>query len=196
MTCLVDQEFIRTACEAAAIGGFTGRVWLINFDQWADATLTEGTDGEITAIVLTNTGDRAYRIETARGSGTFAQTFTKNANGVSGYVHQATINIGDLGQAMKNSIDTLVNVNRVVLIMETDNKAEGSSATKSPPYVVYGSTSGLELVTNENNPTDQATSGLQVVTLATPVNSQLEQKQPKNVIMDEADIITLETPIA
>lgn len=195
LACEFDQAFTRTACESASIGGFTGRAWLINWDQWVQATLTEDATG-ITAITLANTGDQAYRVETARGSGVFAQTFTKNANGVSGYNHQVTLNIPTLAQAMKDAIDTLVNVNRVVVIIETDNFAEGSSATASPPYVVYGEKSGLELVTNEVNPTDQATSGLQVLTLGTPVNSQLEQKQPKNVIMDEADIITLETPVA
>jgi len=196
--CDWGSEFIPTSCTDYAIGGTTGRVWLINKADWGTATITEGATGEITAIALTTVASEAYRLECPRGSLTTDTPVTPNAGGIGGFTHTINAVIPDMTQAMKNSISSLVNQNLVIAIVETQAPKPATSGTgdvKSPPYVVFGDTSGLELTTSGMNLADQATGGSISITLTSPANSQLELNLPKNVDMSTADIIALETPV-
>ena len=196
--CNWNQDFIPTNCQDYAIGGATGRVWIINKDAWDNATITTGTDGEITGITLTRTGDQSYKIETTRGSITTDSPVTQNAGGISGFTHTLNMVIPEMSQKMKNSISSLVNVNLAVVIVETQAPkpaTSGTGDTKSPPYLVFGDTNGLELSTSGLNLGDQATGGSVTITLTSPAASQLELNLPVNTDMSTADIEAIETPV-
>lgn len=196
--CDWNAEVIPASCTDYAIGGLTGRMWLINKDAYDNATITSGADGEITGIALTGTGTEAYRVECPRGSISADSPVTLNPGGIGGFTHTVNAVITDMSQAMKNSIASLVNQNLVVAILETQAPkpaTSGTGDTKSPPYVLFGDTSGLELSTSGMNLADQATGGSISITLTSPTTSQLELNIPKNVDMSTADILALETPV-
>lgn len=198
MACTWDHTFEPTNCQDFAVGGATGRMWIINKDQWDNATIVTGTDGEITSITLTGTGSQAYVFDTARGSITTDSPVTLNAGGISGFTHTLNAIYPDMSQKMKNSLASLVNLNLVVAIVETQAPkpaTSGTGDTKSPPYLLFGDTNGLELSTTGLNLGDQATGGSITATLTSPGTSQLELNYPLNVDMSTADIEALETPV-
>ena len=200
--CKFGNELIRANCQDVAVGGNTGRVWVIDQDWWLAAVggggVTVGTDGEITAIALTaaGSGARAWRIETALSSVITGNAFTKNNPGQSGYTHLVSLNISDLSMKMKNAVDATTNFARVVVIVETNAPKGGVTDSKSPPYILFGDKQGLELSAADTNLNDQAIGNAQNITWSTPTaGAQLETSQPVNVPMTTEAIILLETPV-
>ena len=51
MSCKINIGLIPSDCQDISVGGVTGRFWLIPQADFLAATLTKGSDNEITAIV-------------------------------------------------------------------------------------------------------------------------------------------------
>ena len=103
--------------------------------------------------------------------------------------------IPDLSMAQKNSLSALLNQGRVLAIVETQAAkpaASGGGDTTSPPYILLGERSALEMSATESNLNDQASGNGISFTITTPTNSQLELNYPTNVDMSTADIEALE----
>ena len=200
MSCKVNLGLIPANCEDLSVGGLTGRIWLIPQDDYLAAAVTEGSDLEITAIVpatLDAVGDQfAYRFEVPPKSIVTGNAFTSNA-GVSGLTHLITALVSDLSMAQKNSLKSLFNTGRALVIAETQGAKIASPADgKSPPYILYGKGSGLELSATDTNLADQASGNGLLITLTTPTNSRLELNFPTNVQMTTAAVEALEAPRA
>ena len=52
MPCRINLGLIPANCQDFAVGGFSGRFWIINKSEWDAATLVTGTDGEISQDTL------------------------------------------------------------------------------------------------------------------------------------------------
>lgn len=195
MPCRIDVGLIPATCQDFAVGGFSGRFWIINKSEWDAATLVVGTDGEITAItpVAPAVGEQfAYRFQVPPSSMISGNAFTSNA-GVSGVTHLITAFISDLSMEQKNSLASLFNIKRALIIVETQAaKLAVPAESKSPPYILYGTESGLEMSSSETNLADQATGNGILATFTTPTSSRLELNFPTNVQMTTAAIETLE----
>ena len=195
MSCKINTDFIPAACSDIAIGGDTGRFWLINFNRFLAATITKGVNGEITNIVAPPlvTGEQfAYSFETPSKSITTGNAFSGN-NGISGLTHLFSSFIADLSMEQKKSLSTLINIGFAVVIVETQaEKLAVPIDSGSPPYILYGEHSGLEISVTDTNLSDQAVGNGIQLTLTTPANGRLETNYPVNVIMTTSAIELLE----
>ena len=193
MSCLLTQNLIISDCKAIPQGGLTGRIWLGNFTTFKESTLTLGSDGEITAIAPESGETLLYRIEVPnRGALSVETPFQANEDGVSGVQHVVNLLISDLSMAMKNSLATLLNFNKVIAIVETDDyNIGGDGDTAKPAYVLFGISKGL-VATNFNNQLNDASKGGAIqLTLTTPIGVELNQAT--NVDMTKAEIEALES---
>lgn len=195
MSCKINIGLIPASCQDISVGGVTGRFWLIPQADFLAATLTKGGDNEITAIVPVAPPSGfafAYRFEVPPKSIVTGNAYTGNA-GVSGLSHLFTALVSDMSMAQKNSLAALFNTARALVIVETQAvKAAVPADSVSPPYLLYGERSGLEMSATETNLADQAAGNGIMVTLTTPANSQLELNYPTNVIITTAAVEALE----
>ena len=195
MSCKINIGLIPSDCQDISVGGVTGRFWLIPQADFLAAALTKGSDNEITAIVPVAPPSGfafAYRFEVPPRSIVTGNAFASNA-GISGLNHLFTALVADMSMAQKNSLSSLINFQRCLAIVETQApKIAVPVDSESPPYLLYGERSGLEMSATETNLGDQATGNGIMITLNTPVNSQLELNYPTNIIMTTAAVEALE----
>jgi len=195
MPCKINKGLIPANCQDFAVGGLSGRFWVINKSDWDAATLVLGSDNEITDItpVAPASGEAfAYRFQVPPKSMATGNAMTSN-NGVSGLTHSVTALIADLSMGMKNSLAALFNIKRCLIIVETQApKLAVPAESKSPPYILYGTESGLEMSSVDTNLSDQAVGNGELAVFSTPTNSRLELNFPTNVQMTTADIEALE----
>jgi hypothetical protein len=195
MSCKINIGLVPSDCQDISVGGVTGRFWLIPQADYLAATITKGTDNEITAIVPVAPPSGfafAYRFEVPPRSIVTGNAFASNA-GISGLNHLFTALVADMSMAQKNSLAALFNTARALVIVETQApKITVPADDESPPYLLYGERSALEMSATETNLGDQATGNGIMITLTTPTNSQLELNYPTNVIMTTAAVETLE----
>ena len=196
MTCLLTQNLIPTDCQDVPQGGLTGNVWIGNFSDLKNSTLTLGSDGEITDIVpLAGGVTLLFRIVGTPGSVIPSTPFVRNDVGVSGVQHVLSFLVADNSMAMKNSLASLYNFNKAFAIVETDDFVSGSSAdSKAPAYVMYGIERGLNITNQEGALNDPAMGGAQQITLTSAHGVELNQ--PTNVILTQTAIIALESAAA
>ncbi len=195
MSCKIVIGLIPSDCQDISVGGVTGRFWIIPQADFLAATLVKGSDNEITDITPVappSTFAFAYRFEVPPKSLITGNAFTSNA-GISGLTHLFTALVSDGSMAQKNSLASLFNTARALILVETQApKLAVPADGVSPPYLLYGERSGLEMSATEQNLADQATGNGMMITLTTPTNSQLELNYPTNVQMTTADIELLE----
>ena len=195
MSCKINTGLIPASCSDIAIGGDTGRFWLINFSRFLESTITKGVNGEITNIVAPPlvTGEQfAYRFETPPKSITTGNAFS-GTNGISGLTHLFSSFVADLSMEQKNSLSALITKGLGIVIIETQApKIAVPVDSGSPPYILYGEHSGLEISVTDTNLSDQVVGNGIQLTLTTPANGRLETNYPVNVIMTTSAIELLE----
>ena len=191
----ITQGLIPINSQDVAIGGLTGRFWLINEADYRKAVITEA-DGEITAIapgVLAAGEQFAYRFVVPPNSMATGNALTVN-DSYSGLTHSVTAFLGDLSSLQKTSLANCLNFNRVKIIVETQGVQGSPGGTnKSPQYVLSGKVLGLEMTVTETNLGDQATGNGHLLTFTSPSKSRLELEFPTNIQMDTGEIEILET---
>jgi hypothetical protein len=170
--CKIDIGFAPADCFDLGVGGVTGNMYLINYDDWKTATITRDVDGTITDVVLTTVGAAAFKYELTRGGSVPATPFTKNNGGKSGFAHAVVSFIPSRLQAIKAEFAKLANFNRVIAILVMDSNVAVSE--------VYGDESGLELTAFDETPGDPAKGGGIQPTLGTPTDTTLETLPPVN----------------
>lgn len=196
MSCRLSEALILSNCKDFAVGGNTGRIWIINRADWLAATVTVETGGEISAIVPVSpeVGEQfAYRYEVPQASIITGYPLTHNT-GISGLLHSVTFLRSDMSMAMKDAFASFININRCLIIVETQAiKAAVPAESKSPPYILFGLDYGLSLSALDGNLSDQASGGSPIVTLSTPPEGGgLELAEPTNLQLTTAEIVTLE----
>ena len=151
------------------VGGVSGDVYLINYKDWLNATVTKDADGTITAIALTGTGNKAVKYQLPRGASVLNTPLTVNNGGKSGFTHSVQMFIPTKLQALKKEIAGLANYGRVVALVVIDSSVVAN---------VYGQDVGLSLTAYEEANNDPAKGGGLDVTLATPADVTMENLPP------------------
>lgn len=172
MPCKIDIGFSPADCFDLGIGGVTGNMYLINFDDWKSATITRSVDKTITDVVLTTVGASAFKYELTRGGAAPASPETVNNGGKSGFAHSVVSFIPTREQAIKTEFAKLANFSRVIAILVMDDNKVVSE--------VYGDEAGLVLTAFDETPGDPAKGGGIQPTLGTPADTTLETLPPVN----------------
>ncbi len=197
MPCKINKGLIPSNCTDISTGGVTGKFWLINQSRYLEAVIAEGTSSEIITITAgsLDPGEQfIYRFQVPPKSIITGNAYSSN-NGVSGLIHLFTALISDMSMDQKNSLSSLFNMGRCLVIAETQAPKKTIPADdESPPYLLYGKRSGLEISNTDTNLSDQAAGNGILITLTTPTNSQLELNYPTNIQMTTTAIEALEAP--
>lgn len=165
-TCEITSDFLPADCIDLESGGVSGDLYLINWNDWLTATKTvDGVTKEISAITITNTGNRAYKYELTRGASVVTSPLTVNNGGKSGYLHTILTFIPTKDQAVKAELTKLINFGRVVAIVVLDSSVVAN---------VYGNDVGLAMTAFEEAPNDPAKGGGLQPTFSTPADTTLE----------------------
>lgn len=192
MACTLTKNLIITDCKTIPLGGLTGRVWLGNFSDFKGSTLTLGADGEITAIAPTVGATLLYRFEMPQGAVSMDTPFQANEDGISGMQHVLNMLVADQSMEMKNSLASLVNFNKVIAIVETNDFGIGGDGdTAKPAYVLLGKDKGLVATNLSNQLNDPSKGGAIQLTLTTARGVELTL--PTNLDMTKAEIEALES---
>ena len=170
--CIINIGFSPADCFDLGVGGVTGNMYLINYDDWKSAAITRDADKTITDVVLTTLGSKAVKYELTRGGSVPATPLTVNNGGKSGFAHAVVSFIPSREQAIKTEISKLTNFNRVIAILVMDDNKVVSE--------VYGDDSGLVLTAFDETPADPAKGGGIQPTLGTPADVSLETLPPVN----------------
>ena len=172
MSCKINEGLSFVDCTDLEIGGVQGTVYIIDYDVWKRATITKDTNGEISNIVLTQTGDAAYPYVLTRGAPILTSPFTDNAGAKSGWTHSVQMFLPTKEQGTKSQLAGYSNFNRAVLIVILDASVVAN---------VYGSDVGLKVTSYEELPNDPAKGGGIDVTFATPTDVTFENLPPSTV---------------
>ena len=159
------SRFSVTDCVGLEQGGVTGDLYLINYNDYLTATITEDVDKTITDIVLTTVGAQAFKFELTRGGAVLTSPLTVNNAGKSGYLHNVGAFIPTKDQATKTDLSNLINFGRVVAIVVLDSTVVAN---------VFGNDIGLSMTAYEEAPNDPSVGGGLQITLSTPGDTTLE----------------------
>jgi hypothetical protein len=64
----LTTDFIPVDCTDLEVGGVSGLLYLLDYEDYLRATVTTGTNAEISGIVLTTTGAKATEYALPRGA--------------------------------------------------------------------------------------------------------------------------------
>jgi hypothetical protein len=167
--CEITTDFDPVNCLALGIGGVSGDLYLINFNDWLVADKPPALDGSITDIILQGVGAKATKYRLTRGGAVPTSEFTRNAGGKSGWTHSVQYFFPVKGQNYKNEIAGLANYGRVVAIVVLDNQVVAN---------IYGNDVGLVLNAYSELPNDPSKGGGLDVTIGTPDDTTLENLPP------------------
>lgn len=163
--CKISGDFIPADCRDFGVGGTTGAVYLVDHEDWLNATLTSDADNTITAIALA-TGAEGFKYDLVRGGAVPSTPFTKNNAGQSGYAHTVQMFVSPSDkQAIKDQWTGYGNYRRVVAVVVLDHQDVSQ---------VYGRTTGLEISAYDELPNDPSVGGGFTITLTTPTDTTLE----------------------
>lgn len=191
MSCKIETDLAFVDCSDLEVGGVSGAVYGIDFEAWRAATITADADGLISAITLTQTGDKAVKYDLPYGAPIPSSPFTQNNGGKSGWSHSLQMFLPTKQQDVKKEIAALANFGRMIWIVVLD-----ASVTAN----VYGNDAGLRLSAYDELPNDPAKGGGIDVTFATPTDATFENLPPATFFnTDRATTIaaleTLLTPV-
>lgn len=163
--CNLSLGFSVTDCAGLEQGGVAGDLYLINYNDYLTATITEDLDKTITDIVLTTSGAQAFKFELTRGGAVLTSPLTVNNAGKSGYLHSVAAFIPTKEQATKTDFTNLINFGRVIAIVVLDSTVVAN---------VFGNDMGLSMTAYEEAPNDPSVGGGLQITLSTPADTTLE----------------------
>lgn len=164
--CEITTDFLPADCISLESGGVSGDVYLLNWNDWLTATITrDPVTKEISAIALTNVGNRAYKYELTRGGSVPTSPLTPNAGGKGGFLHTVVAFVPTKDQSVKADLAKLVNFGRVVAIVVLDSSVVAN---------VYGNDVGLAMTAFEEAPNDPSKGGGLQPTFSTPADTTLE----------------------
>lgn len=140
----IAADVAMASCRQSA-AGILGEAYLINFDDWQGATITE-SNGVISSITLA-TGANAFKLTSHDKA--FEGSYSLNVGTYgNSFNHQAILRGFDRTQAFKDFMNKSAN-GRVVLILRNIDIANPATA-----YEVYGREHGLVASAAEFNSTD------------------------------------------
>jgi len=181
--CKITLGFSATDCNGLEQGGTSGDLYLINYNDYLTATITEDPDGTITDITLTTIGAQAFKFELTRGAPVLTSPLTVNNAGKSGYLHNVAAFIPTKDQATKTDFSNLINFGRVIAIVVLDSTVVSN---------LFGNDMGLSMTAYEEAPNDPSVGGGLQITLSTPADTTLENLPGRTVFsVDRATTIQI-----
>ena len=167
--CPITTDLLPSDCTSLEIGGVSGAVYGIDFEVWKRATITADVDGSISAISLTQTGDKAVKYDLTYGAPIPSTPFTQNNGGKSGWAHTLQMFLPTKDQEIKKELAGYANYGRIIWIVVLD-----ASVTAN----VYGNDVGMRISAYDELPNDPAKGGGIDVTFSTPTDATLENLPP------------------
>lgn len=165
----LTTDFIPVDCTALESGGVSGKLYLLDYEDWLTATITRDSSGDISAIVLTNIGAKAIEYDLPRGATIASSPLTINNGGKSGFTHTLQAFIPTKDMDIKKEISCYINYRRAVGIVVLDSKIVAQ---------VFGNDVGLQVTAYEEAPNDPSKGGGFDVTFSTPGDTTLENLPP------------------
>ena len=141
-------------CDNPMVAGAGDNLYLINKDDWDEATITEdvGNSQLITNIVLAS-GDLSYKFEGKNYSVEPTQKLVKQKY-AEVYDHEVTFKVFVANAATKEQLEKMASGSVVAIVENVHRGADGESA-----FEVYGRGSGLEVQDLERMLNDADTQG-------------------------------------
>jgi hypothetical protein len=176
--CVLTTDFEPSDCVSLGTGGTSGAVYLIDYDAYLEATVTEdATTKEISAIALTTLGSKAIKYDLTRGAPIVSSPLTVNNAGKSGYTHTVQFFVPVKTQALKTELTGYVNFKRAVLIVVIDSV--------TTPAEVFGNDVGMSVTAFDELTNDPAQGGGFNVTFSTPADVTLENLPARNFFITD-----------
>jgi hypothetical protein len=164
--CKLTSDFIPVDCRDAGIGGTSGAVYFIDYDDWINSAKVQDADNTYTGVTLPAGGSEAIKYDLFRGAPVPSSPYSQNDGGQSGFTHTLSMFVSPSNkQSVKDQWVGYGNYRRVVAIVVLDHQDVAQ---------VYGVTTGMSISAYDELPNDQATGGGFTLTLTTPTNTTLE----------------------
>jgi hypothetical protein len=179
-------DFIPVDCTSLEVGGVSGKLYLLDYEDYLTSTITRDADGSISAIVLTTTGAKAIEYDLPRGATIATSPLTINNGGKSGFTHTLQAFIPSKGMDIKKEIACYVNYRRAVGLLVLDSSIVAQ---------VFGNDVGLQVTAYEEAPNDPSKGGGFDVTFSTPSDVTLENLPP-TTFFDTSRTVTLAALLA
>lgn len=152
------------------VGGIQTRLYLYNWDEWIQATLTEDADGTITNIV-NKTGLKAYDFSVADAGNLIPLCSLRAVDGgQDGFDHQIDTKLFDLSYDSRQNAAKMRFQKVVAIIEKTDGTAR-----------VYGRNIGMRLSDWQENDGDAGLGNILQFILKTPDNDPPEIEPPTTI---------------
>ncbi len=159
--CKLENDFALSDCITVSKGGLIGKLYLIDFETWLNATKTRKDDGvntTINSIAFTKAGDRAVEYTLPLNNITPTNEAVRNVGGYNGYKHNIVFFLPEITHERRLELHALYNFRKTVVIAPTASNEVCN---------VYGADAGLVLLSEMEAPADQNTGGGATVTLGT-----------------------------
>jgi len=156
---------VSTNCTTPLQTGTEDKVWVINYADWRNATITRDVANSttITNIVLTNP---AFYWE-GRNNSNKPTASQIDQGGVEMYEHAIDVLLYNLKNVTKKMLKDMKGGRYVVIYENTYKDSTGESA-----FEVLGETAGLKITTLERDPNSTDTNGAWHVMFTTPKNKE------------------------
>jgi hypothetical protein len=179
MDCAQISSDILVNCDYPLFTGVKDRLFLFNFSDFEDATLTRnGVNTQIIEDIILASGAVGYTIEGQNNSIMPKQAFVKGTYS-SKWDHEVGFIAWSLSPTVKDQVEKL-GKGRVVAIVENNYKGDTGNAA----YEIYGLDCGLILETAERDPNNQETDGGFQITLKSSERSK-EPHLPASVFITD-----------
>lgn len=167
MNCAKISASVAVNCDNPIQGGTKDVLYLFNFDDILDATLTRnGSNSQIIEDILLGSGITGYSFEGINSSTLPKNTFVKGRF-LGAFDHEVNFKIWDLTPAIKEELEKMAK-GRFVAIVENNYKGTAGNAA----FEIYGLDSGLVLEAMERDPANADTQGAYDVTLKSSEQSR------------------------
>jgi hypothetical protein len=192
MSVSLTTDFDPADCTILEVGGVSGKVYAINYEEWLKSTVTrDPVTGEISAITLATTGEKATLYNLPRGASVVTTPVSVNNGGKSGFTHTVQMFIPTKDQAIKKELVGMLNYGRVVLIVVLDSTIVAQ---------VFGDGVGLQMTGYEEAANDPSKGGGLDVTFSTPGDVTFENLPPITFFNTDrattlAALTALQTPV-
>jgi len=193
MSCKLDKS-VTFDCDALQQGGIENYIYILNYSEWKNATVTlDGTTEEIASITLTETGDAAYKITCPKSSNIIATSVMRAVDGVDGFDDQVDVRINSIEQLDRTNLQR-IRFNKVVIIVPLlDGRAQifGGKVNATPEAVGVG----LRLSDWQDNPGDAGVGGTLQFVAKTP-DTDPPEVIGSQLIAADVDLEALLTPVS
>lgn len=177
--CAAITKDISVNCSAPIEGGVKDNIYLINYQDWEDASIsTNISNKQIYEAISLPSGAVAYKMEGLNNSPAPKQSMVKGAF-INSFSHEINYKLFSINPDVKEQLE-LKSKGRFVVIVENNYKGDNGEAA----FEVYGAGSGLVCESIDRDPNSNDTQGAYDVTLKTSEKSR-EAHLPATIFLTD-----------